>query len=347
MMEVAKSFQLDACELSLLEGQLALGLWSYNFSEGRLRWSAGMYKLLGLEPASVEPSLNLFFAALPPDERPLAERAWNTLHEQHAQRLEFSIFQPSGAFRRVLCLTSVIFDDWKPMRAIGAVVDITEQHDLRAAAATGDRRYAELMQSVGALLWTVAGTGHVISCPSWCALTGQNPEESRGQGWLNRVHEEQREDLWREWENAIRLGRAFEKDLLIRRRDDRWALYGLGCTPIMHPRSGTMINHIAVVIDLQPREWMLFEAMQSHRKFMSREPLVTGPLIRAARALLDWPAKKLAHKSRVSLSTIRRMESEGVCVHKDQTAELIQMALEEAGVEFLPFPDGSTGLRLR
>lgn len=346
-MEVAGSFGLDECELALLEGQLGLGFWSYNFSEAQLRWSAGMYKLLGLEPKSAEPSADLFFAALPPDERPLGERAWNTLHEQHAQRLEFSIFQPSGAFRRVLCLTSVMFDEWKPIRAIGAVVDITEQHDLRAAMTAGDRRYAELMQSVSALLWTVAGTGHVISCPSWCALTGQSPDESRGRGWLDRVHEEQREELWREWESCLRLGRPFEKDIMIRRRDERWGIYGLNCAPIMHPRRGMMINHFSVVIDLQPREWVLFGALQSHRKLTNREPLVTGPLIRAARALLDWPAKKLAHKSKVSLSTIRRMEAEGICAHKDQTAELIQMALEEAGVEFVPFPDGSTGLRLR
>src|SRR5262245_28879814 len=102
MMEAAGFFGLDESELSLLEGQLALGFWSYSFGEGRLRWSSGMYKLLGIEPASAEPSVDLFFAALPPDERPLGVRAWNTLHEQHAQRMEFSIFQPSGAFRRVL-----------------------------------------------------------------------------------------------------------------------------------------------------------------------------------------------------------------------------------------------------
>jgi hypothetical protein len=41
------------------------------------------------------------------------------------------------------------------------------------------------------------------------------------------------------------------------------------------------------------------------------------------------------------------MEADSAGTHRDLTAGMIQAAFEEAGVEFLPLPDGTTALRLR
>ena len=76
--------------------------------------------------------------------------------------------------------------------------------------------------------------------------------------------------------------------------------------------------------------------------------MISAAQIRAARALLRWPAKKLAETSRVSVPTIQRMEAaEGVPSGLSRNLEALQNALEEAGVIFIDENGGGAGVRLR
>lgn len=66
--------------------------------------------------------------------------------------------------------------------------------------------------------------------------------------------------------------------------------------------------------------------------------------IRAARAMLRWPARVLAERAGVHITTVQRLENgEGRLRSNLETAERISGALEEGGVEFLP----NGGVRLR
>ncbi len=68
--------------------------------------------------------------------------------------------------------------------------------------------------------------------------------------------------------------------------------------------------------------------------------------IRAARGLLHWPARVLAERAGVSISTVQRMERAGALVIGDTaSARRVQDVLEHAAVEFLADDDG-LGVRL-
>ncbi|WP_395697961.1 helix-turn-helix domain-containing protein [Methylocella sp.] len=70
--------------------------------------------------------------------------------------------------------------------------------------------------------------------------------------------------------------------------------------------------------------------------------------LRAARALLSWSQEKLAEVSGVSIATIKRLEpGDGTLPTKVETMERLRMALEAAGVEFIPQNGGGPGVRLR
>ena len=76
--------------------------------------------------------------------------------------------------------------------------------------------------------------------------------------------------------------------------------------------------------------------------------MISAAQIRAARALLRWPAKKLAETSRVSVPTIQRMEAaEGVPSGLSRNLEALEYSLEEAGVIFIDENGGGAGVRLR
>ena len=80
--------------------------------------------------------------------------------------------------------------------------------------------------------------------------------------------------------------------------------------------------------------------------------MITGPQIRAARALLDIDQRELAQRSGLSLPTIQRMESSGGVVrgNVDSLMKLVD-ALAAAGIELIgegaASHDGGRGVRLK
>ena len=75
---------------------------------------------------------------------------------------------------------------------------------------------------------------------------------------------------------------------------------------------------------------------------------LTGPQIRAGRALLRWRAQDLARESAVSIATIKRGELAAGETSMTVANDLaVRRALEAAGVEFIDENGGGPGVRLR
>src|SRR5262249_45195902 len=70
--------------------------------------------------------------------------------------------------------------------------------------------------------------------------------------------------------------------------------------------------------------------------------------LKAARALVGWSQEELASAARVSLPTIKRLESaEGWLAGRQTTTQKIRVALEKTGLEFIDENGGGPGVRLR
>ena len=75
--------------------------------------------------------------------------------------------------------------------------------------------------------------------------------------------------------------------------------------------------------------------------------MLTPDQIRAARALPHWPARRLAEKSGVHLTTVPRLEcGNGPTGGTVKTLVRVQSALEDASVEFTS-QNGGLGVRLK
>lgn len=79
--------------------------------------------------------------------------------------------------------------------------------------------------------------------------------------------------------------------------------------------------------------------------------MITGPQIRAARAMLGWSAAELADKAGLSYPTVQRAESvSGMPNMQSKNLFALKGALEAAGVIFLDpgqCQPGGPGVRLR
>jgi predicted transcriptional regulator len=70
--------------------------------------------------------------------------------------------------------------------------------------------------------------------------------------------------------------------------------------------------------------------------------------VKAARALLAWSQEQLASAAGVSIPTIKRLEAQdGPLGGRSKTAQQIEAALKEAGIEFIDENGGGPGVRLK
>lgn len=74
--------------------------------------------------------------------------------------------------------------------------------------------------------------------------------------------------------------------------------------------------------------------------------MITARQSRASRALLGWTQETLANKARVSLTALKRLESENGLEVYETTRDLVRRALETAGIVFLSTDKGEGVLLL-
>ena len=75
--------------------------------------------------------------------------------------------------------------------------------------------------------------------------------------------------------------------------------------------------------------------------------MVSGRQLAAARALLGISQGQLAKAANISIPTLKRMEgSAGAIAAYKNNIEAVRVALERAGVQFIPENGGGAGVRL-
>lgn len=105
-----------------------LGTWTWDLATGRVTWSDELYRILGLEPGSITPSVEAFFAAVHPDDRDRVRAAGEqSKREGVIPPIDSRVVRPDGSIRHTTGTTSFLFDaEGTPRRAVGGVLDRTE-----------------------------------------------------------------------------------------------------------------------------------------------------------------------------------------------------------------------------
>jgi PAS domain S-box-containing protein len=91
-----------------------------------------------------------------------------------------------------------------------------KQRELRELKALSERRYRMLVESVPAAVITADKAGVFTYCNThWCELTGLDLQASR-RGWLDVVHEEDRDRAAEGWRRAIATGHGYVEEVRIK-----------------------------------------------------------------------------------------------------------------------------------
>jgi PAS domain S-box-containing protein len=107
-----------------------LGSWERDYVTGRVRWSPELYRILGVEPGTAEPSVDVLHQLLHPDDRRRLEAEYGRALREGGE--VFVVARTLGPPRTLAVRGSLELDgDGRPVRSIGTVQDISAVTDLR------------------------------------------------------------------------------------------------------------------------------------------------------------------------------------------------------------------------
>lgn len=150
---VEDELRRSQARLSEAEQLAQMGSWELDVASGRMRWSAGLCRILGLP--TDEHDIGLETAVLehvyPDDQDVVRETLTRAIAERSVFNLDYRVVRADGRVRTLRVRSEVVVDDnGDPARVVGVAQDISEAkraHDaLQQASADMEHRARELQQ---------------------------------------------------------------------------------------------------------------------------------------------------------------------------------------------------------
>ncbi|WP_192804917.1 PAS domain-containing hybrid sensor histidine kinase/response regulator [Noviherbaspirillum aerium] len=132
--------------------------------------------------------------------------------------------------------------------------DVTGQRQAEAAILASEERFRSLVTATTQMVWRSEADGKVLAdSPSWRAFTGQTYDESKGYGWLEALHPDDRERSRRLWEQCIADKTLYETEYRVRRIDGEYRWTAVRAVPIVNA-DGTLREWIGTNTDIAERK---------------------------------------------------------------------------------------------
>ena len=322
--------------LGLCEGYGDMGSWVWTLEDNRVRWSAGFFRILGLDPISVEPSWGLLESMIHIDDA-LPEGATERIaprSELHDRR--FRIVRQDGDVRWLRLISGLHPGaNRAPDKVVGVVFDLTASQRHAEAQQRLDGLIADVRELYQLAIWRAEADGSVGDPMAWWQMTGQMLPAADPWAHLTSVHPDDRQKVRDAWTSAIRNG-VYRCEVRVLLRGN-YVQARSRAAPIRDD-SGRTTGWLGVTAFGQ-------EAPPEERhRATSDATALSAAQVRAARGLLDWTARDLADRSGLSFSTVRRIETPGPRAVREETLAAARAAFEKHGVEFVVLHDGRQGL---
>jgi len=141
---------LQKSEANLVEAQrmARCGSWSWDVRTGAIFWSQEFFRIYECDPEKIKPSWSYMLERVHPEDRPgIEQRAKreSTQKDMLDSAGDFRIVFPDGRIKRLHSIAhSVLNESGEITEVVGTTMDVTAQHEARAALETAFEQIKEL-----------------------------------------------------------------------------------------------------------------------------------------------------------------------------------------------------------
>lgn len=127
-----------------------VGVWDWNIDTDRITWSDMLFGMFRLDPKDFGGTINDFVALVHPEDRArMSEAIQRSLEDDTLYDVEFRALRSDGATVWIHTRAQVIRDTrGRPLRMVGATVDITRSKEAEQALKLADRRKDEFLATL-------------------------------------------------------------------------------------------------------------------------------------------------------------------------------------------------------
>lgn len=326
--------------LRLAEAHGLSGSWDWTFATEEQVWSAGLWRLLGLEPGALQPSYDRLLDLVHPEDRGRMARPADLRAGAVPEDGRVRIVCSDGATRLLSVRYRVLSaPDGRPRAVSGLVLDRTVPSQLLWLR-DAERRYQfDLLDRARSYAFRY-GIGQPIYRPSGFSRLFKATDEELRADDLAAVAPEFRGMVREIMGRSERLALPYQGSVPLLMADGSREAFRNVLVP-ERDGHGTVIAWNGLTFPDGHSRPLLHEGIR-----VALEQQVQGRHLRAARALLDWSMANLAEASGLSLSTVRRLEEDGA--HRaDRSRHRAVAALRVAGIRFRVLADGTVAVAVR
>ena len=221
--------------LKLAQETAHIGSWVWDIGNNKQVWSDERYKIFGLSPKEIEPTLKLYLNFVHPEDRPSVENAlFAAIREKKPFIAEYRIVRRDGAIRYMHSEGHVTYDDkGEPLKLFAIGQDITERRHVEDALRESEERFRALADNIPNLAWMANADGWIFWYnKQWYDYTGTTLEEMQGWGWQNVHHPDYVKAVMEDWSSHINAGQPYEAVFPLRGKDGNYRWFLTRVTPI-------------------------------------------------------------------------------------------------------------------
>ncbi len=122
------------------------GVWDWDMASDRVTWSEHIFEFHGLTPEHFRGRVEDVMAQIhPEDVAGVVAATRRAVEERQPFSQEFRIVRPTGEVRWIATHGRVLYDAGRPVRMLGATIDVTERRAIEEALRQADRRKDEFL----------------------------------------------------------------------------------------------------------------------------------------------------------------------------------------------------------
>lgn len=230
----------------------------FHVSDGKVFWSEETARIYGYDP-EIEPTMQMVLERTHPDDVPLLKKVFSQAAEGWASfEFEHRLLMPDGSIKYIRNLAHSVKDEFGNEEVLGAVTDITEQHQARAAveAALANVRKSEaefraMIEALPTHVWCALPDGSTeFQNQRWLDYVGLTPDEAQAGRWREAIHPDDVEQYMKRWLEIKTSQKAGEAEARFRRFDGTYHWFLMRVVPVRDER-GEIVRWYGTNTDIE------------------------------------------------------------------------------------------------